>query len=146
MFSLGLMLVVIAGAELFTGNNLITIAALNGLAFGGGLEITTLAAIPSGSGLGTSSIMGAVLISVIGRVIGRPLTERELFHAVLKSGEDILDRDLRCCHEQLRLAPAGPRRVGLRIGRRTGFRRLGLGGTPTAPVPVCRRGRSASRR
>lgn len=52
--------------------------------FGGGIEITTLAAIPSGSGLGTSSIMGAVLTSVIGRMIGRPLAQRELFHTVLK--------------------------------------------------------------
>lgn len=40
--------------------------------FGGGIELTTLAAIPSGSGLGTSSIMGAVLMSVIGRMVGCP--------------------------------------------------------------------------
>ena len=52
--------------------------------FGGGIELTTLAAIPSGSGLGTSSIMGAVLISIISRVVGRPLAQRELFLAVLK--------------------------------------------------------------
>ena len=52
--------------------------------FGGGIELTTLAAIPSGSGLGTSSIMGAVLISIISRVIGRPLAPRELFLTVLK--------------------------------------------------------------
>ncbi|HEX2695760.1 MAG TPA: L-fucokinase, partial [Acidobacteriota bacterium] len=32
--------------------------------FGGGIELTTLAAIPSGSGLGTSSIMGAGLAAV----------------------------------------------------------------------------------
>ena len=38
--------------------------------FGGGLEITTLAAIPKGSGLGTSSIMGAVLLAVINRMMG----------------------------------------------------------------------------
>ena len=35
--------------------------------FGGGIELTTLAAIPSGSGLGTSSIMGAVLTAVVQR-------------------------------------------------------------------------------
>ena len=38
--------------------------------FGGGIELTTLAAIPSGSGLGTSSIMGAVLAAVVHRMIG----------------------------------------------------------------------------
>jgi galactokinase/mevalonate kinase-like predicted kinase len=52
--------------------------------FGGGLEITTLAAIPKGSGLGTSSIVGAVLISVIKRVMGQTLNQRDLFNAVLK--------------------------------------------------------------
>jgi galactokinase/mevalonate kinase-like predicted kinase len=57
--------------------------------FGGGIEITTLAAIPSGSGLGTSSIMGAVLISIIGRVMGQPLATRELFHAVLKLEQEL---------------------------------------------------------
>ena len=53
-------------------------------AFGGGLEITTLAAIPKGSGLGTSSIMGSVLLAVINRVLGRQLTQTELFHGVLR--------------------------------------------------------------
>jgi galactokinase/mevalonate kinase-like predicted kinase len=57
--------------------------------FGGGIELTTLAAIPSGSGLGTSSIMGAVLMSIISRAIGRPLAARELFHAVLKLEQEL---------------------------------------------------------
>jgi galactokinase/mevalonate kinase-like predicted kinase len=57
--------------------------------FGGGIELTTLAAIPSGSGLGTSSIMGAVLMSVIGRMVGRPLSARDLFHAVLKLEQEL---------------------------------------------------------
>ncbi len=57
--------------------------------FGGGIEITTLAAIPSGSGLGTSSIMGAVLIAVIRRMIGRSLTSRELFHEVLRLEQEL---------------------------------------------------------
>ncbi len=57
--------------------------------FGGGIELTTLAAIPSGSGLGTSSIMGAVLMSVIGRAIGRNYTHRELFHAVLRLEQEL---------------------------------------------------------
>lgn len=52
--------------------------------FGGGIELTTLAAIPKGSGLGTSSIMGAVILAVIHRVMGRTLTQRELFHTVLR--------------------------------------------------------------
>ena len=57
--------------------------------FGGGIEITTLAAIPSGSGLGTSSIMGAVLIAVIRRMMGRSLTSRELFHEVLRLEQEL---------------------------------------------------------
>ncbi|MBM4029444.1 MAG: hypothetical protein FJ280_29210, partial [Planctomycetes bacterium] len=53
-------------------------------AFGGGIELTTLAAIPKGSGLGTSSIMGAVIVAALGRVMGRQLSSRELFHSVLR--------------------------------------------------------------
>ncbi|MCU0913180.1 MAG: hypothetical protein MUC88_01285 [Planctomycetes bacterium] len=53
-------------------------------AFGGGIELTTLAAIPKGSGLGTSSIMGAVIVAALGRVMGRQLSQRELFHGVLR--------------------------------------------------------------
>lgn len=59
------------------------------LAFGGGIELTTLAAIPSGSGLGTSSIMGAVLVSVISRLIGTKLSRRELFHLVLQLEQEL---------------------------------------------------------
>ncbi len=57
--------------------------------FGGGIELTTLAAIPSGSGLGTSSIMGAVLMSVINRMIGRNTTDRELFNLVLQLEQEL---------------------------------------------------------
>jgi galactokinase/mevalonate kinase-like predicted kinase len=57
--------------------------------FGGGIELTTLAAIPSGSGLGTSSIMGAVLLSVIHRMMGRELSDRELFHSVLQLEQEL---------------------------------------------------------
>ncbi len=57
--------------------------------FGGGIELTTLAAIPSGSGLGTSSIMGAVLVSVISRMTGRVLSQRDLFHAVLRLEQEL---------------------------------------------------------
>ncbi len=52
--------------------------------FGGGLEITTLAAIPKGSGLGTSSIVGATLVAVINRVLGKTLNHSQLFYEVLK--------------------------------------------------------------
>ncbi len=52
--------------------------------FGGGIELTTLAAIPKGSGLGTSSIMGAALVSAIERMKGNVLSPRELFHSVLR--------------------------------------------------------------
>jgi len=52
--------------------------------FGGGIELTTLAAVPKGSGLGSSSIVGAVILSVVQRVMGRTLTPRELFHGVLR--------------------------------------------------------------
>lgn len=52
--------------------------------FGGGIELTTLVGIPKGSGLGTSSILGAVLIAVVERMMGRTLTPRELFHNVLR--------------------------------------------------------------
>ncbi|MEW5901118.1 MAG: L-fucokinase, partial [Acidobacteriota bacterium] len=57
--------------------------------FGGGIELTTLAAIPSGSGLGTSSIMGAVLMAVVHRMIGRNLAARELFHNVLRLEQEL---------------------------------------------------------
>ncbi len=52
--------------------------------FGGGIELTTLAAIPGGSGLGTSSIVGAVVLAVVQRIMGRTLSQRELFHGVLR--------------------------------------------------------------
>ncbi|MBM3293567.1 MAG: hypothetical protein FJY82_03495 [Candidatus Aminicenantes bacterium] len=57
--------------------------------FGGGLELTTLAAIPSGSGLGTSSIMGAVLAAVISRMTGRALAPDELFNRVLQLEQEL---------------------------------------------------------
>jgi fucokinase len=53
-------------------------------AFGGGIELTTLAAIPKGSGLGTSSIMGAVIVAALARTMGRRPSPRELFHSVLR--------------------------------------------------------------
>lgn len=52
--------------------------------FGGGIEMTTFAAIPKGSGLGTSSIMGAVILAVIQRILGNELSRRDLFNSVLR--------------------------------------------------------------
>jgi fucokinase len=52
--------------------------------FGGGIEITTLVGIPQGSGLGTSSILGAVILAVIGKLIGRTMSQQQLFHDVLR--------------------------------------------------------------
>ncbi len=65
-----------------------TLRGMLGL-FGGGIELTTLAAIPSGSGLGTSSIMGAALLAVIHRMTGRRLSSRELFHNVLRLEQEL---------------------------------------------------------
>jgi galactokinase/mevalonate kinase-like predicted kinase len=53
-------------------------------AFGGGIELTTLVGIPTGSGLGTSSILGAALVAVLRRLTGRDTSPRELFHEVLR--------------------------------------------------------------
>ncbi|MHC4983561.1 MAG: fucose pyrophosphorylase domain-containing protein [Planctomycetota bacterium] len=52
--------------------------------FGGGIELTTLAAVPKGSGLGASSIVAAVILAVVERIMGRKLSQRELFHEVLR--------------------------------------------------------------
>ncbi len=57
--------------------------------FGGGIELTTLAAIPSGSGLGTSSIMGAALVSAIYRMTGKTVSRRELFYRVLQLEQEL---------------------------------------------------------
>ncbi len=52
--------------------------------FGGGIELTTWVGIPKGSGLGTSSVLGAVAMAVILRMLGRGPTQRDLFHDVLR--------------------------------------------------------------
>ena len=45
---------------------------------GGGLELTIFAALPKGSGLGTSSILGAAVLSGLARVHGRTLARESL--------------------------------------------------------------------
>ncbi|NBB95903.1 MAG: hypothetical protein GVY16_09220 [Planctomycetes bacterium] len=52
--------------------------------FGGGIELTTLAAIPKGSGLGTSSIVGSVILGTVRRLAGQQLSPRDIFHGVLR--------------------------------------------------------------
>jgi galactokinase/mevalonate kinase-like predicted kinase len=51
---------------------------------GAGLEITLLCAVPKGSGLGTSSILGAVMLAAFSRFFGRPLVMDELIRQVLQ--------------------------------------------------------------
>jgi len=46
---------------------------------GGGLDVTIFSAVPKGSGLGTSSIMGSTLLACLDRVVGRPLQRERLF-------------------------------------------------------------------
>ena len=53
-------------------------------ALGGGLEIRTSAALPLGSGLGTSSILGAALIKALAVMAGVELTEAELSDQVMR--------------------------------------------------------------
>ena len=51
--------------------------------FGGGLEISLLAAIPKGSGLGTSSILAATLLGTLGEVCGLNWDKMDLFNRTL---------------------------------------------------------------
>ncbi len=46
--------------------------------FGGGLDITLFSALPKGSGMGTSSILGSALLACLGRVTGRALDQESL--------------------------------------------------------------------
>jgi galactokinase/mevalonate kinase-like predicted kinase len=52
-------------------------------AFGGGLEISLLSAVPKGSGLGTSSILGATLLGAINRACGLGWDDVDLYNRVL---------------------------------------------------------------
>ena len=47
--------------------------------FGGGIELSMLAAIPKGSGLGTSSILSATILGVLGEVCNHGWTPRDVF-------------------------------------------------------------------
>ena len=50
-------------------------------AIGGGISLTMFSAVPKGSGLGTSSILGAATIHALDRVFGRERSPEELFAA-----------------------------------------------------------------
>jgi galactokinase/mevalonate kinase-like predicted kinase len=50
----------------------------------GGLEITLLCAVPKGSGLGTSSILGATILAALQRFLGCAVPRDELFRQVLQ--------------------------------------------------------------
>lgn len=52
-------------------------------AFGGGLEISLLSAVPKGSGLGTSSILGATLLGALNRACRLGWDEVSLYNRVL---------------------------------------------------------------
>ncbi|HEY0867081.1 MAG TPA: L-fucokinase, partial [Fimbriimonas sp.] len=47
--------------------------------FGGGLEINVLAAVPKGSGLGTSSILSAAILGALGSICGHGWDEQAVF-------------------------------------------------------------------
>lgn len=51
---------------------------------GAGIEITLLCAVPKGSGLGTSSILGAVMLAAFSRFFGRTVVMDELIRQVLQ--------------------------------------------------------------
>jgi galactokinase/mevalonate kinase-like predicted kinase len=51
---------------------------------GAGIEITLLCAVPKGSGLGTSSILGAVMLAAFSRFFGRAVVLDELIRQVLQ--------------------------------------------------------------
>ncbi len=47
--------------------------------FGGGIELSMLVAIPKGSGLGTSSILAATILGVLGEICSHNWADRDLF-------------------------------------------------------------------
>lgn len=51
--------------------------------FGGGMEISLLCAVPKGSGLGTSSILGATLLAALNRACGLDWDREQLYRRVL---------------------------------------------------------------
>ena len=50
---------------------------------GSGIDLTLFSAVPSGSGLGTSSILGSAIIACLSRMLGIELTQEDLFNRTL---------------------------------------------------------------
>jgi galactokinase/mevalonate kinase-like predicted kinase len=50
---------------------------------GGGVDLTLFSAVPAGSGLGTSSILGSAIIACLSRMLGQQLTQEDLFNRTL---------------------------------------------------------------
>ena len=50
---------------------------------GGGIDLTLFSAVPSGSGLGTSSILGSAIIACLSRIVGQEFTQENLFNRTL---------------------------------------------------------------
>lgn len=50
---------------------------------GSGIDLTLFSAVPSGSGLGTSSILGSAIIACLSRIFGQELTHEDLFNRTL---------------------------------------------------------------
>jgi fucokinase len=51
--------------------------------YGAGIDLTLFSALPSGSGLGTSSILGSAIIACLARLFGMMYTRNELFQRTL---------------------------------------------------------------
>jgi galactokinase/mevalonate kinase-like predicted kinase len=47
------------------------------------IDLTLFSAVPSGSGLGTSSILGSAIIACLSRMLGQELTQEDLFNRTL---------------------------------------------------------------
>ena len=54
-------------------------------AFGGGIELSMLAAVPKGSGMGTSSILSAAILSALSEMCGHCWSHQQIFDRVLAS-------------------------------------------------------------
>ena len=50
---------------------------------GYGIDLTLFSAVPAGSGLGTSSILGSAIIACLSRMLGQELTQEDLFNRTL---------------------------------------------------------------
>jgi len=68
----------LTAAGIFSGRERTSLASLL-KKFGGGIDLTLFSALPAGSGLGTSSILGAATIAALARMFGITFSRNELF-------------------------------------------------------------------